>query len=117
MEGLLSYIKGQLDMDNPFVQGDSTDPNDKKTWSDFMTLLDKVTVQQCEFYQQCRDGTLAFTLILDDPLDNSFISSKGEHDDDLIVTHYVRTTEQDDEYGISDMKTEGYQALDQAGTK
>ena len=68
-----------------------------------------------------------FTIILDDPLSNSFIgpppsiaclpahsssdTENGEQlkDDGLNVEEYKRSKEQDDNLGISDLKTEGYQ--------
>lgn len=44
VEGLIAYIKGQLDMDNPFMYGDSAQTDDRKLWHDFMDLLDKVRI-------------------------------------------------------------------------
>lgn len=60
---------------------------------------------------------MPFTLILDDPLNNSYIATKGDNDSKLRVEYYTRTEEQDDEYGISDMKTENYTHLENAGAK
>ena len=51
-----------------------------------------------------------FTLIIDDPVGNSYIQNLYAPDPDpfLTITNYVRTEEQNDELGISDMVTEGY---------
>jgi len=51
-----------------------------------------------------------FTLILDDPLSNSFIQNPNypSHDAKIEVEIYDRTQEQNDDLGLSDMKTENY---------
>jgi zinc finger protein len=53
-----------------------------------------------------------FTLIIDDPLSNSFIFPIGEPKDDknLIKEDYERTFEQNEEFGINDMKVENYES-------
>ena len=52
-----------------------------------------------------------FTIIIDDPLSNSFIFPLGENekDDRLIKEEYERSYEQNEEFGINDMKTENYE--------
>lgn len=51
-----------------------------------------------------------FTLILDDPVSNSYLQNPNapDPDPDMTIEEYTRTAEQDDDLGISDMKVEGY---------
>lgn len=51
-----------------------------------------------------------FTLILDDPVSNSYIQNVNapDPDPDMTTEEYERTQEQNDDLGISDMKVEGY---------
>ena len=50
-------------------------------------------------------------LILDDPLANSYIQNIFAPDPDpqLSVEFYSRSFEQDEEFGLNDIKTEGYE--------
>ena len=52
-----------------------------------------------------------WTLILDDPAGNSYVQNVYAPDDDpeLTIENYERTFEQNDELGLNDMKTEGYE--------
>jgi zinc finger protein len=51
-----------------------------------------------------------FTLILDDPLSNSYHQNTNapDPDPDMTIEEYERTKEQNDDLGLSDMKVEGY---------
>jgi zinc finger protein len=51
-----------------------------------------------------------FTLILDDPLSNSYLQNTNapDPDPDMTIEEYERTKEQNDDLGLSDMKVEGY---------
>jgi zinc finger protein len=52
-----------------------------------------------------------FTLVIDDPMGNSFINKLTDGDDPLLtIETYERTAEQNEEFGLLDMKTENYQA-------
>jgi zinc finger protein len=53
---------------------------------------------------------MPFTLILDDPLANSYIQNVFAPDEDpaMVVEEYERTAEQNEELGLLDMKTENY---------
>lgn len=59
---------------------------------------------------QYRKGEEPFTLILDDPVANSYVQNLCAPDPDpqLQVTYYTRTFEQDEDLGLNDMVTEGY---------
>lgn len=52
-----------------------------------------------------------FTLILDDPLANSYIQNLYAPDDDpnLTIEDYERTHDQNEDLGLNDIKTEGYE--------
>lgn len=46
-----------------------------------------------------------FTLIIDDPLSNSYIAGDPD-DENLVIRQYTRTQEQDEELGLLDMKVD-----------
>ena len=52
-----------------------------------------------------------FTLILDDPLANSYLQNLYAPDPDpnMDVVTYDRTWDQNEELGLNDMKVEGYE--------
>ena len=56
------------------------------------------------------NGKRNITLILDDPAGNSYVQSLTDEgtDENLTITKYKRTYEQDEELGINDMKLENY---------
>ena len=58
-----------------------------------------------------RSGLVPFTLVLEDPMDHSFIYSPkadGFEDFDLSKEYYIRTDEENDDFGLNDMITEDY---------
>ena len=87
IEGLIKSIKEQLISANPFFEGDSEEASIRIKYSELIQKLDNL---------------IGLTLILDDPCGNSFIEETDK------IEHYERTNEQNDELGISDMKTENY---------
>lgn len=98
VEGLLTDLKKMMIESNPFVGGDSA-TSDK---------LKKVGVR----IDELASGKGEFTLILDDPNNNSFIQSLCAPDPDPQISEfeYERTFEQNDDLGLNDMKTENYSA-------
>lgn len=52
-----------------------------------------------------------FTVILDDPLANSYLQNLYAPDDDpaMITEVYERTFEQNEELGLNDIRLEGYE--------
>ena len=52
-----------------------------------------------------------FTLILDDPLANSYLQNLYAPDPDpnMTIEEYERTWEQNEDLGLNDMKVEGYE--------
>lgn len=99
VEGILEKIENNI-RNMPFSQGDSNEAN----------KLDSFCVR---INSLAKNGE-PFTLILDDPLSNSFIFPSADMVDDkddknLIKEEYERTWEQNEELGINDMKVENYQ--------
>nr|CCA23447.1 conserved hypothetical protein [Albugo laibachii Nc14] len=98
VEGLLDRIRQNIEEGNPFAVGDSDGGRSRlKAW--------------LERLQQMKEGHQPFTLILEDPLANSFLySPHGSAENDPLMTaeKYKRTEAEDEELGISEMVTEGY---------
>lgn len=105
LEGLLCNIKDQLKSLNPFGFGDSPDEFSEKM-KEFITGLDKII----------NGEEMDVLITLDDPAGNSYIQNlyAPDPDPELEVVHYPRTKEQEDDLGISDMKTEGYEEENQS---
>ncbi|KAH8915059.1 hypothetical protein BT69DRAFT_1341825 [Atractiella rhizophila] len=55
-----------------------------------------------------------FTVVLDDPLANSYIQNLYAPDDDpnMKIEFYDRSWQQNEELGLNDMKVEGYEQPD-----
>jgi zinc finger protein len=60
----------------------------------------------------------SFTVILDDPLANSYVQNLYAPDPDpnMTVEMYERSWEQNEELGLNDIKVEGYEAEALEGT-
>lgn len=98
LEGLLVNVKEQLGATNPFLFGDSVEKKGKL--NQLIDNLDTIIA-----------GDKFVTLILDDPIGNSYLQNTYAPDPDpnLTIEKYKRTEEQDLELGISDMRTENYE--------
>ena len=97
VEGIIDKICDQL-FNMPFSTGDSAFNNEINDFIKKLRELQKLKQK--------------FTLILDDPLSNSFIFPIGdnnENDTRLKKEEYERTFEQNEELGINDMKVENYE--------
>eukprot|EP00743_Colponemidia_sp_Colp-15_P001509 GILK01001649.1.p1 GENE.GILK01001649.1~~GILK01001649.1.p1 ORF type:complete len:514 (-),score=98.17 GILK01001649.1:93-1592(-) len=102
VEGLLVKIRDHLRDNNPFVSGDSSENKTKEDFENFLSRFDDLI-----------SGERPFTLIVDDPLDNSFIMSfyKNPKEDPLLtIEEYERSFEQNEELGLNDINTENYAA-------
>ncbi|XP_038221373.1 zinc finger protein ZPR1 [Zerene cesonia] len=99
-EGIIRAFIDQLG-NAPALQGDSPAVA-KENLQMFIAKLEEVL-----------DCKRPITLILDDPAGNSYVQSLSDdpskYDDGMKVEYYERTDEQNDELGINDMKTEGYE--------
>jgi len=99
VEGLIEKILFNI-RDIPFTQGDSSD--DKNKFDGFIKTLEGIN----------GDNFKPFTLIIDDPISNSFVFSVNHEnpDDDkqLKIEEYERNFEQNEELGLNDINTENY---------
>lgn len=104
VEGLLTEIRDQLhgqifDVGDSGA-GDSLSSEDKEKWTKFFSRLDAAI-----------NGDLKFAITLEDPLASSYVQDLCSPDPDpqLQVEEYTRTDEEEDDLGLKDMKTEGYE--------
>jgi zinc finger protein len=94
VEGLLQQVHDELQQRFEFNKGDSADTEGKTR---FQTFLDNLA--------QLIQGTLHATLILDDPLANSYLQNLYAPDPDpnLTIIDYERTFDQNEDLGLNDM--------------
>ena len=100
VEGLLRQIREEMMEKVPFFTGDSATHSQKESLSKILDTLDDIAC-----------GRRCCTLILDDPLSNSYVQNICAPDPDpkLVLETYKRSHEQDDEYGLNDMRVDEYQ--------
>ena len=98
IEGVLDQIYDELS--GKLFSGDSSTTEDHNSFHSFLSKLKEV-----------KSGSRPFTLILDDPLSNSYLQNLYAPDPDPNMTTelYARTEEQNDDLGLLDMKVEGYE--------
>ncbi|KAI9311912.1 ZPR1 zinc-finger domain-containing protein [Dichotomocladium elegans] len=102
VEGLLKQVHDELEERVPFMHGDSTTEASRARWTAFLDKLSKVA-----------DGQIIpVTLILDDPLSNSYLQNLYAPDDDpeMTTVMYDRDWETNESLGLNDMKLENYQS-------
>lgn len=103
IEGLLTNIRDDL-RSNIFGDAserhDSIEAQSRAKWDAFFTQLDDAI-----------EGRLKFTVVLSDPLASSYVQSFAapEPDAQMKVEEYERTAEEEEDLGLTDMKTEGYE--------
>jgi zinc finger protein len=106
VEGLLTEIRDQLkgqiyDVDDTTqTGGDSMESSDKDKWARFFSRLDSAI-----------SGKMNFVITLQDPLANSYVQDlcAPAADPQLTIEEYTRSDEEEDDLGLKDMKTEGYE--------
>ncbi|XP_051788222.1 zinc finger protein ZPR1 isoform X2 [Erpetoichthys calabaricus] len=100
LEGLLKDIKDLIVEKNPFTAGDSCTKDKVEKLQAFGKNIDKIL-----------NGQMDVHIILDDSAGNSYLQNLYAPDDDpeMKIEKYERTYEQNEELGLNDMKTEGYQ--------
>jgi zinc finger protein len=120
VEGLLTNIRDDLKNqifdigDDSGAGGDSLPSETKSNWKKFFDGIDAAI-----------SGETKFTVILTDPLAGSYVQNLmlPEKDTQLDEVEYDRTAEEEDDLGITDMQTEGYEDVvgelkkDLAGSK
>ena len=96
IEGLMNSVLEGIENLNPFMTGDSS-MESSEAFQNFKTKSSKLLSLE-----------ETFTIILDDPAGNSFISKVDDNDERLVTVIYDRNEEQNEFLGINDMKTEDY---------
>jgi hypothetical protein len=114
VEGLLMKIHSSLTNNNPFAVGDSSvqhhsnQAEQSEVKSKFYAFLSKLE----DF---AKGLVLPFTIVLRDPLGNSFISAPlgsflpPEMDKNLSMTDFERSFEDNEEFGLNDINTADYE--------
>ncbi|KAI9203252.1 ZPR1 zinc-finger domain-containing protein [Polychytrium aggregatum] len=104
IEGLLSQVHEELDNRTPFIDGDSSEANRRERFQGFLERLKKVI-----------NFEIPFTLVLEDPLNNSYLQNIFAPDDDpnMTIEFFDRTWEQNEVLGLNDMVTENYTSTGQ----
>lgn len=116
VEGLLTQVRDQLhgqvydveENGEGVLGGDSMTSNKKQYWEAFFKKLESAI-----------SAKLPFTVILEDPLANSYVQSLSDEvvDPQIELEDYERTEEEKEWLGLNDMVTEGYEQdeeIDQA---
>jgi len=107
VEGLLQQVRDDLHHqifdvgDEVGAGGDSLPSEVKENWRKFFQNIDTAI-----------KGEVKFTLILTDPMASSYVQNlcPPEEDPQITIEDYERTQEEEEELGLTDMKTEGYEA-------
>jgi len=105
VEGLLADIKEDMG-GNQFLTGDSVMAERKEKVHSILRQIDEVM-----------SGTASITMKLDDPAGNSYLQNLYAPDPDpcLTIEDYERTEAQDEDLGLTGMKTEGYEEDEKSG--
>lgn len=100
LEGLLKDIKDLTVDKNPFISGDSGMSDKVQKLKEFGEKIEKIIA-----------GEMDVHIILDDPAGNSYLQNvyAPEPDPEMKIEKYTRTVEQNEDLGLNDMKTEGYE--------
>lgn len=106
VEGLLTQVRDDLHAqifdvdDRTSAGGDSLPSNQKTEWQKFFEGIDAAI-----------KGEVKFTVILADPLASSYVQNlcDPEADPQITTEEYTRTAEEEEDLGLTDMRTEGYE--------
>jgi zinc finger protein len=102
IEGILTQVRDDLRSSIFDVGGggDSMEGATKQKWDTFFNNL-TAAIQ----------GEVKFNMVLQDPLASSYVQSftAPEPDSQMKVEDYERTEDEEEELGLRDMKTEGYE--------
>lgn len=106
VEGLLTQVRDDLHQQifdvgsSDAVGGDGMESETKTNWNKFFEGIDAAI-----------KGERKFTIILADPLASSYVQNlcSPEKDPQIEEEEYERTEEEEEDLGLRDMKTEGYE--------
>ncbi|PVU95282.1 hypothetical protein BB561_001931 [Smittium simulii] len=101
IEGLLRQVHDELNRDSQY-QGDAAAQERRKLFEGFLQKLDD-TIE---------GKTFPITLILDDPVSNSYLQNPYAPDEDpnMTIETYERTFDQNEDLGLNDIKVENYES-------
>lgn len=117
VEGILTQIRRDLraqafgledgDAEVGANEGDSMTSESKQAWDTFFAALSEAV-----------EGKKAFTLVLEDPLAASYVQSltAPAPDPQIEIEDYERTAQEEEDLGLADIQTEGYEGVADAGT-
>jgi len=114
VEGLLQKIEASLRDCNPFALGDSTRLHHSEALKT-ENATDRFIVVMDHLKEVYSGQRFPFTLVLRDPLGNSFISAHigsfipPEADSGLSIEDFQRTWEENEEFGLNDMNTKDFE--------
>ncbi|KAJ5756702.1 zinc finger protein ZPR1 [Penicillium manginii] len=108
LEGLLTEVRDSLKghlFDIGGGGGDSLESNEKAKWDRFFERL------ECAINGDFEKFGGQFSITLSDPLANSYVQDlcAPAADPQITTEEYKRTDEEEDDLGLKDMKTEGYE--------
>lgn len=97
LEGLLRQVRDELSNKVPFLAGDSAEPQRKTTLKRLLDSIDSI----CDLKLRC-------TIILDDPMGNSYLQNifAPDRDPNMEIIEYERTYEQNEELGLNDINVD-----------
>lgn len=106
LEGLLNQVYEELD-EKVFAKGDSAAAGGQASGG-MEAFLGRL--------KAAMEVSHAFSVILDDPLANSYIQNLYAPDDDpnMEIEEYERTYDQNEDLGLNDIQVEGYEGEDEA---
>ena len=119
LEGILEQVYEELSQ-KMLVTGDSStaEDEDRQKFQKFLEELNAVesfmTIDMFDVifipYTQVKQVEREFTLIIDDPMANSYVQNiyAPDPDPNMTIETYERSWEQNEELGLNDMKVESY---------
>ncbi|KAB8342892.1 hypothetical protein FH972_022489 [Carpinus fangiana] len=111
IEGLLTQVRDDLKTNvfdtsdqGAVAEGDSMIVTERQKWKSFFDKLDEAI-----------NGDIPFTVVLEDPLAKSYVQSFTAPDPDPQITteEYDRTAQEEEDLGLNDIQTEGYEQAEQ----
>ena len=111
VEGLITQIRDQL-RGQVFDTENSTFATDAETIKAGDSMATAEKAKWNEFFAKIEDALnlkFPFTIVLEDPLANSFVQlTDDDQDAQVVEEEYDRTEEEEEDLGLKDMNVEGY---------
>jgi len=105
IEGILTDVQRIVKM-NPFTLGDSSGAKTKNQIEQFCEKVDKICQGDFSGFKQSNELIIEF----DDPAGNSYVQNLNapDIDEQLKITEYERSFDQNEQLGLNDIKVEDY---------